>query len=299
MELWFFKFDQPVERRCAVGLFDDRPASTRQVLDAMPSGLAFVDLESTILEVNHALEILTGYERSELIGQNAAILVPRWNQVEHEVATREIMADSSAWRKWRNDSLSLKRKDGSEIAVDFALSPLVLDDQQLVAVAIRDNSALEGAEWARARAVERAKVVEAAAARALSESEERFRLAFEDNMAPMVFSDRDGMVLAVNDAFCQLVGRSGNELVGHDSSIFTLPEDIGISEQVYRRINSGEIDRLRYVKRLLHKNGRVIDVEVSVSPARSRSGLTLYFVSSVRDVTDQGSPAIQVGSSGR
>jgi PAS domain S-box-containing protein len=202
------------------------------------------------------------------------------------------MADSSAWRKWRNDSLSLKRKDGSEIAVDFARSPLVLDDQQLVAVAIRDNSALEGAEWARARAVERAKVVEAAAARALSESEERFRLAF-------VFSDRDGMVLAVNDAFCQLVGRSGNELVGHDSSIFTLPEDIGISEQVYRRINSGEIDRLRYVKRLLHKNGRVIDVEVSVSPARSRSGLTLYFVSSVRDVTDQGSPAIQVGSSGR
>ncbi len=122
---------------------------------------------------------------------------------------------------------------------------------------------------------------------ALTESEQRFRLAFEGNMAPMVFSDLEDRVIAVNDAFCRMVGFTREELMGHDAKQFTYTADIGITEGSHRRLRSGEVDQVRYVKRYQRKDGRVIVSEVSRSVARDASGRTLYFVASERDVTEE------------
>ena len=117
--------------------------------------------------------------------------------------------------------------------------------------------------------------------------EERFRLAFEENMAPMSFADADDIILAVNDAFCEMVGFSRDELIGHDSTPFTHPDDIGVTEATHQRVMSGQADNMRYVKRYLRKDGDVIDVEVSRSPARDPNGNILYFVFSERDITEE------------
>jgi diguanylate cyclase (GGDEF)-like protein/PAS domain S-box-containing protein len=130
--------------------------------------------------------------------------------------------------------------------------------------------------------------------RALTEAEERFRLAFEDNMAPMIFSDLEDRAIAVNDAFCQMVGFTREELLGHDSTQFTYPEDIGITEESHPRLVSGEIDQVRYVKRYLRKDGRVVVSEVSRSAARDATGKVLYFVASERDITEERTLAIQL-----
>lgn len=117
--------------------------------------------------------------------------------------------------------------------------------------------------------------------------EERFRLAFEENMAPMSFTDADDRILAVNDAFCDMVGFSRDELIGHDSTPFTYPDDLGVTEATHERVVSGDAERVRYVKRYLRKDGQVIDVEVSRSPARDAQGRLLYFVFSERDITEE------------
>jgi diguanylate cyclase (GGDEF)-like protein/PAS domain S-box-containing protein len=104
---------------------------------------------------------------------------------------------------------------------------------------------------------------------------------------PMVLSSSDGLLLAVNDAFCEIVGRTRVELIGFDSTLFTYPDDIGLSEEVYRRMTSGEADQVHFVKRFQHKDGRIVAVEVSISPARDPSSSERNFVSSVRDVTDE------------
>ena len=123
--------------------------------------------------------------------------------------------------------------------------------------------------------------------RRLQALEERFRLAFEENMAPMSFTDIDDRILDVNDAFCQMIGYSRDELLSQDSTVFTYPEDVGITESTHRAVLSGEADDVRYVKRYLRKDGVVIDVEVSRSPARDAEGNILYFVFSERDITEE------------
>jgi diguanylate cyclase (GGDEF)-like protein/PAS domain S-box-containing protein len=117
--------------------------------------------------------------------------------------------------------------------------------------------------------------------------EERFRLAFEDNMAPMICTDLDDLIIAANDAFCRMVGFSREELMGNDSKIFTFPEDVGITEESHRRATVGEAGPARYTKRYLRKDGRVIFVEVSRSPARDAQGKTMYFIISERDITEE------------
>jgi diguanylate cyclase (GGDEF)-like protein/PAS domain S-box-containing protein len=122
---------------------------------------------------------------------------------------------------------------------------------------------------------------------ALTESEQRFRLTFEQNTAPMLFSDLEDRVIAVNEAFCRMVGFSREELLGHDSKQFTHPDDVGITEETLHRLSSDEVDQVRYTKRYLRKDGRMIVSEVSRSPARDATGRILYFVASERDVTDE------------
>jgi diguanylate cyclase (GGDEF)-like protein/PAS domain S-box-containing protein len=117
--------------------------------------------------------------------------------------------------------------------------------------------------------------------------EERFRLAFEDNMAPMIFTDLDDRVIAANDAFCTMIGFERDEILGRDSTPFTYPEDVGITEESHRRVTTGEIGQSRYVKRYLRKDGRLIYVEVLRSPARDEDGNILYHVISERDITDE------------
>jgi PAS domain S-box-containing protein len=149
------------------------------------------------------------------------------------------------------------------------LTSLTLGGKPWSVASIRSNSERKAAELARL------------------EAEERFRLAFEENVAPMICTNRDDLIIAANEAFCGMGGFPKGVLIGHDSKPFTYLDDIGITEETHRRETSGEADQLRYVKRYLHKDGRVIVAEVSRSPARDAEGKTMYFIISERDITEE------------
>jgi diguanylate cyclase (GGDEF)-like protein/PAS domain S-box-containing protein len=123
--------------------------------------------------------------------------------------------------------------------------------------------------------------------RARAEAEQRFRVAFEDNVAGMVFTDLEDKILEVNAAFCQMVGRTKEDLLGRDSTPFTFPEDIVIAQEVHHRLTHGDSSPMRYVKRYVHKDGTMKTVEVHKSTARDDAGTTLYFVLSQRDITEE------------
>jgi diguanylate cyclase (GGDEF)-like protein/PAS domain S-box-containing protein len=251
------------------------PPSWDGLLEALPEGTALHDGRGTIHYVNSLLCVMTGYERDDLVGQNVQILIPpRLRKAEKQARRSHLNTPASV--VWSSSELALLRKDGREIPVEVSRSQLALDSGSWVVAAIRDVSAQRETEKARA------------------DAELRFRVAFENNMAPMTFTDADDKIISINDAFCEMVGFSKEELLGCDSTPFTYPDDVGITESTHQRLISGEVGQERYVKRYLRKDGRVIDVEVSRAPARDENGKILYFVFSERDITEERALAAQL-----
>lgn len=246
-----------------------------------------VDHSGTIRFVRDRIAELTGYSSAELLGQPVEFLVPPSSRDRHVMQRLDYTREPIFRQMGDGHSYSLLHKDGREVQVVIALSPISVDDAPWVIVAIHDersNLDLESGDHQEALKTVAAKI---ASAVLLADSEERFRLAFEDNMAPMIFTDLDDRVIAANDAFCDLIGFTKDEVLGHDSKPFTFASEVGITEEAHRQVASGEVSQVRYVKRYRHKNGRIIFVEVSKSPARDASGRTLYYVISERDVTDR------------
>jgi diguanylate cyclase (GGDEF)-like protein/PAS domain S-box-containing protein len=245
------------------------PLSWHVLFEALPDGSALLDPHGVMYYVSQTLLEMSGYTTDELVGQDIQILVPPRLR-DLEVATREGRRHHPNERIiWSDGDISMLRKDGGETTVDFALAPLRIEGRPWMIAMVRDNTARRAAEAARA------------------DVELRFRVAFENNMAPMSFTGVDDRLIAVNDAFCEMVGFSREELLGQDSTLFTYPEDVGITESTRHRAIIGETEQERYVKRYLRKDGRVIDVEVSRSPARDAAGEIKYFVFSERDITEE------------
>ena len=288
-----FERDEADESECDVRYFEDHPVRAQQLLEALPSGAALVDDQGVICDLNHRFADATGYPLEELVGREFEMLVPPRERDHHVQLRRRSGEDVDAPPTIQDVELNLLRRDGAERPTNFALSRLTWGGDSWCVVEIRDADHPKAADAATSNpgAVT---APERSIADALAQSEQRFRLAFEGNMAPMVFSDQGGLFLAVNDAFCRMSGRSREELIGQDSKHFTYPEDIGITEEVYRRIKSGEIDEFRYGKRFLHKNGRIVVAEVSICSARDATGDALYFISSVRDITEERALAAQL-----
>ncbi len=251
------------------------PSSWNGLLEALPEATALLDGRGVVHYVNGLLTSLTGYGQRELIGQDVQILVPERLR-ERLLRARRERPDTAVASIWNDEDLTLLCRKGEEIPVEVSRSPLALEEGSWVVVAIRDVRTQ--------RAIERAR----------ADAELRFRVAFENNMAPMTFADANDRIIAVNDAMCEMVGFTKEELLGCDSTPFTYPDDVGITESTHQRLIAGEVEQERYVKRYLRKDGRVIDVEVSRSPARDADGKILYFVFSERDITEERALAAQL-----
>ncbi len=133
-----------------------------------------------------------------------------------------------------------------------------------------------------------------ASLKAILGSEQRFRLAFENNTAGMVVSNLEGRALAVNDAFCQMLGYSAEEILGRDSRTITHPDDYRITEESQPRRGADSVTHGRYSKRYLHRDGSIVYGDVSWSVAQEGAGTALYRIVSIRDVTEERKLASQL-----
>jgi diguanylate cyclase (GGDEF)-like protein/PAS domain S-box-containing protein len=76
---------------------------------------------------------------------------------------------------------------------------------------------------------------------------------------------QDGTLLRVNAAFCELLGRSAEELVGSSWAGLTHPDDVEMSRRELRRIAAGANREVTGAKRYLLPGGEVLRAMVNVS----------------------------------
>ena len=124
----------------------------RSLFSAYPDALLLVDQAGVIVMANPTAARLLGYEAGELGGMSVDALVPESIRPRH-AAYREAYGSAPRPRPMGTQmELVARRKDGSEVMVEIALSPLQGHGVPLVVAAIRDIGAYPRVKQALQRA---------------------------------------------------------------------------------------------------------------------------------------------------
>jgi PAS domain S-box-containing protein len=240
-----------------------------QLLDAAPDAWVVINREGQVVLVNKEAERMFGYQREELYGQAIEILMSECFRERDSSHRLDFLAEPRVRPMGAGMELYGQRKDGTEFAVEVSLSILGTGDELLISSVIRDVT-------------ERNQVVEA-----LRESEEQFRMVFEEGPLGVALGGKDHRFLKVNRAFCRMIGYSPSELVSVSFEDITYPEDrqrdVALVEQLFR----GEVPFYQMSKRYVKKNGEIIWGNLTRSLIRDRAGKPLYALSTIEDVSER------------
>jgi PAS domain S-box-containing protein len=100
----------------------------------------------------------------------------------------------------------------------------------------------------------------------------------------IVAKDLNGTVLTWNPAAARLFGYSAEEMVGQSIRRLLPPDRQEEEDEILARIRAG--DRIEHLfTQRLHKNGRLLDVQASISPVRDAEGKIVGASKIVRDAS--------------
>jgi PAS domain S-box-containing protein len=121
---------------------------------------------------------------------------------------------------------------------------------------------------------------------ALRESEERFRAVWEGTSEAMALSDRDGVVLTVNPAYCALYGLAPEQVVGQSFAVIFPDEERETAEAQYRTIFADPNPPPSYEARVQRPDGsrRVVEAHADFLV---RDGERVVMISAIRDITER------------
>ena len=122
---------------------------------------------------------------------------------------------------------------------------------------------------------------------ALTESEERFRSAF--NYAPIGIAlvSPNGVWLKVNRALCQILGYTEKEFLSCDFQSMLFTEDLGNTLIKIHELLSDKVPNCQMEQRYLHKDGKTVWASWSVSTTNHTQAERPNLIFQIQDITDK------------
>jgi PAS domain S-box-containing protein len=121
-------------------------AAFEKFYEQPPDGTVLVDENGEIDRVNEAAEAMFGFSRERMVGQSIETLIPERFRDRHIAHRAHYMNDPKARAMGAGLQLFGQRADGSEFPVDIMLSPMEIDQRQLVLAMVRDITERKRAE---------------------------------------------------------------------------------------------------------------------------------------------------------
>jgi len=188
-----------------------------------------------------------------------------------------VVADEAALPGRHNSNAWLFSVAGLlSVSVLGALLLTVTGRTRRIEVAVRDRTA------ALTQQVHEREQAEAA----MRESEQRFRNIFNNVPIGVCYTDLRGNVKQTNPRFCELVGHSAEELLAMKAADFIHPDDIAQDVELSSQLVNGSLPLYRRHKRYIHKAGRTVWVQSTVSLLRDPQGRPWRIVGAVEDITE-------------
>ena len=253
------------------------------LLEALPDAIVAVDRDGTIVQVNSQTQELFGYDRDELIGQKVEMLVPESYRRQHH-HHRETFAQTPKTRRMGADlDLYGRRRNGSEFPVEISLSPVSTEKGTFVLSAIRDISDRKKIAEELRRANEE---LHRRTAEQLGEYRARLASIIDSSEDAILSKDLDGTITSWNRGAERIYGYAPEEIIGKHISLLTPGDRPDEIPEILQKIARGEsIEHYESVR--VTKDGRRLDVSISVSPLRDATGEIVGASAIARDITAQ------------
>jgi PAS domain S-box-containing protein len=235
----------------------------RSLLEAAPDAMIISSEDGRINLVNSQAEIMFGFKREDLIGQNILALVPEWPG--HSVAAPGSPAAVSSPREVQGHG---KRETG--FPIEISVSPLQTEDGLLLISALRDITERRKADHA------------------LLESEAKFRLLVENVVDYAIYIlDPEGYIVSWNAGAQSIHGYRSDEILGRHLSCFYPPEDAqrGKAEEVL--IAAAGEGRFEDEGWRARKDGSQFWASVVLTALKDKDGHLQGFVKVTRDITER------------
>ncbi len=252
-------------------------------LETLPDALLAVDSKGFILQVNSQVEELFGYKRSELIGKKIEVLVPERFRGEHTAHRDGFAAHPKTRRMGAGLELHGRRRNGSEFPVEISLSPVSIDGGLIVLSAIRDVTDRKRIEQELRRAHEE---LTRRTAEQIGEYRARLASIIDSSEDAILAKGLDGTVTSWNRGAERIYGYTAEEVIGKNIGMLVpddRPEEI---PEILRKVAQGQaIEHYESVR--ITKDGRRLNVSISVSPLRDTNGEIVGASAIARDITEQ------------
>ncbi|MFH2046764.1 MAG: PAS domain S-box protein [Pseudomonadota bacterium] len=233
---------------------------TQFIVDNAMDAAYWIDSDTQFLYVNNSACKMLGYSREELLTKSISDIEQKYS--------KEILL--SNWKEFKEKKFLVweslhKRKDGSIFPVDIVINYIQFGDKEYICAFARDITERKQSE------------------EKLIEAEERFRT-LVDQASEGFFLHDAGKIVDVNDAACEMLGYSREELM----QLFIWDVDNKINQTEFTEVFWKELNvgrKFVVESEHLRKDGTLFPVELSVGHVELRGQRLILGL--VRDITER------------
>jgi PAS domain S-box-containing protein len=251
-------------KRRQEALRESQQRLTGIIASAMDS-IITVDEEQRIVLFNAAAEKMFHCSEAVALGQPVERFIPERFRTAHSGHIRQFGETGVTNRAMGNlGAIWAVRANGEEFQIEASISQVESGRKKLFTVILRDVTERKQFEAAR----------------------ERLAAVVDSSDDAIISKDLDGMITAWNHGAERLFGYTSSEAVGKSILILLPTEREGEEADILARIRRGErISHFETVR--VRKDGKLIEVSVTISPIRDRTGAIIGASKIARDITER------------
>jgi PAS domain S-box-containing protein len=251
---------QVAERNDAEDRLRASELNYRRLFESSSDGILIVETNNySIIDANSSIINLTGLTREELFGRKPWEIGLFLNQEAAVSAFEELHNNQSI----HYERLDLETRNGQRREVEVVGNTYPVNSHHVIQLNVRDVSGRKAAEEAN---LHLAAIVETSSDAIISKS-------------------LDGIILSWNKGAERIFGYTAEEVIGKPILILIPPERLDEEPEILRRLRRGElIDHFETVR--VAKNGRAIDISLTVSAIKNSKGEVIAASKIARDITE-------------
>ena len=238
----------------------------RELVEKAGTIILRTDMEGNITYLNAFAQKFFGYTEKEIVGRHViGTIVPQTDSSGRDLVSRvrDLLRSPERYLYTENENI---RRSGEKVWVMWTNMPLLDEDGRMCGMLCIGSDITEKKRG--------------------EEIQSRLAAIVESSYDAIISKTRDGRITSWNAAAERIFGYPAEEILGKSITVLAPPDRLDEERQILTRVAAGEpLENYETIR--VRKDGKHINVALTVSPIRDAQGGIVEIASINRDITHQ------------